>query len=64
MMGERPGQAVVNTGLPSLVVTGLALHSFQRDTLYAWLKDTDTARKTAHWVQLPDQGPRTKMCAA
>jgi photosystem II stability/assembly factor-like uncharacterized protein len=53
----------VNTGLPSLVVTGLALHSFQRDTLYAWLKGDGIYRTEdggAHWVQLPDQGPPDK----
>jgi hypothetical protein len=29
----------INSGLPSRDVTALALHSFQRETLFAWLKD-------------------------
>lgn len=53
----------VNTGLQSLNVTALALHSFQRETLFAWLKDDGIYRTEdggAHWVRLPDQGPKDK----
>jgi photosystem II stability/assembly factor-like uncharacterized protein len=50
----------VNTGLPSLDVTALALHSSQRATLYAWLKADGIYRTEDggdHWVRLPDSGP-------
>ncbi|MCE7981813.1 MAG: hypothetical protein DYG89_11510 [Caldilinea sp. CFX5] len=53
----------VNTGLPSLKVTALALHSFKREILYAWLKEDGVYRTEdggATWVQLPDQGPQDK----
>lgn len=53
----------LNTGLPKLDVTALAIHSFNRDTLYAWLKD-DGVYKTedggASWKRVPDQGPPDK----
>lgn len=47
----------VNTNLPSLNVTALALHSFKREILYAWLQDEGIYRAEdggASWVQLPD----------
>lgn len=53
----------VNTGLPSLEVTALALHSFKRAILYAWLKGDGIYRTEdggATWTQLPDQGPGDK----
>lgn len=53
----------VNTNLPSLNVTALALHSFKREILYAWLQDEGIYRTEdggASWVQLPDQGPPDK----
>jgi photosystem II stability/assembly factor-like uncharacterized protein len=53
----------VNTGLPNLDVTALAVHSFRRDTLYVWLK-RDGIYKTedgaANWKRVPDQGPPDK----
>lgn len=60
--GGKNWQAV-NTGLQSRNVTALALHSFQRETLFAWLKDDGIYRTEdggAHWVQLPDRGPQDK----
>lgn len=60
--GGKNWQAV-NTGLQSLDVTALALHSFQRETLFAWLKDDGIYRTEnggARWVRLPDQGPKDK----
>lgn len=53
----------VNTNLPSLDITALALHSFKREILYAWLQDEGIYRTEdggATWVQLPDQGPPDK----
>lgn len=53
----------INTGLPSLEVTALALHSFKREILYAWLKGDGIYRTEdggATWAQLPDQGPADK----
>ena len=53
----------VNTALPSLDVTALALHSFKREILYAWLQGEGIYRTEdggASWVQLPDQGPQDK----
>ena len=50
----------LNTSLPSLDVTALALHSFRRQTLYVWLKDIGIYRTEdsgAHWARMPDQGP-------
>lgn len=51
----------VNTGLPNLDITALAIHSFRRDTLYAWVRGKGVARTEdggANWKQAPDQGPR------
>jgi len=50
----------INAGLPGLDVTALALHSFRRETLFAWLKGDGIYRTEdggAHWVKVPDQGP-------
>ncbi len=50
----------VNTGLPSLEITALALHSFQRETLFAWVKDKGVYRTVdsgATWKPMRDQGP-------
>lgn len=52
-----------NTGLPDRDATALALHSFERETLYAWLKDDGIYRTEdggANWVRLPDRGPEDK----
>lgn len=53
----------INSGLPNLEVTTLARHSFQRETLYAWLKDDGIYRTEdsgANWKRMPDQGPPDK----
>ena len=58
----RTWQAI-NEGLPNLDVTALALHSFRRETLYAWLEDSGTFRTEdggANWIRVPDQGPPDK----
>lgn len=50
----------VNSGLPNLDVTALALHSFRRETLYAWVRDKGIYRTEdggAIWKQMRDQGP-------
>ena len=50
----------INTGLPGLNVTALALHSFRRETLYVWLKGDGIYRTEdggAKWAKMPDQGP-------
>lgn len=50
----------MNTGLPSLDVTALALHSFQRETLFAWVRGAGVYRTTdggLNWVRMRDQGP-------
>ncbi|MEW5987316.1 MAG: hypothetical protein AB1791_11820, partial [Chloroflexota bacterium] len=50
----------VNTGLPTLDVTALALHSFRREALYVWLKGDGVYRTEdggAHWIRVPDRGP-------
>lgn len=50
----------VNTGLPNLDVTALAMHSFRRDTVYAWLDGLGIYRTEdggKEWVRVPDQGP-------
>ena len=50
----------VNTGLPALDATALALHSLRRETLYVWLKGGGIYRTEdggAQWVKMPDQGP-------
>jgi len=49
-----------NAGLPNLDVTALSLHSFRRETLYAWVQDegiyrTEDGGET--WVRVPDRGP-------
>lgn len=57
--GGETWQAI-NTGLPSLDVTALALHSFRRETLYAWVRSEGVYRTEdsgATWEQVPDQGP-------
>jgi len=53
----------VNTGLPRLDVTALALHSFRRETLYAWVRGEAIYRTEdggANWKRMPDQGPPDK----
>ena len=62
LRSEDGGQhwQAVNTGLPGLDVTALALHSFRRGTLYVWLKDDGIYRTEdggANWKRMPDQGP-------
>ncbi len=55
--------AVANTGLPSLAVTGLAMHSFRRQTLYAWVRKEGIFRTEdggGSWKRMPDQGPSDK----
>lgn len=55
--------AVVNSGLPSLEVTGLAMHSFRRQTLYAWMRKEGIFRTEdggVSWKRMPDQGPPDK----
>ena len=50
----------VNNGLPGTDVSALALHSFRRETVYAWLKNDGVYRTEdggANWKRLPDQGP-------
>ncbi len=50
----------VNANLPSLDVTALALHSFQRETLFAWVKDLGVYRTIdsgATWLLMRGQGP-------
>ena len=52
-----------NAGVPNLDVTALALHSFRRDTLYAWIRGEGIYRTEdggANWKQMPDQGPPDK----
>ncbi|GEM_PF-632116 len=51
----------INTGLPSLDITALAIHSFRRDTVFAWMRGKGVARTEdggANWKQVPDRGPR------
>lgn len=53
----------VNTGLPNLEVSALALHSFRRQTLYAWVRKEGIFRTEdggASWKRAPDQGPPDK----
>ena len=50
----------VNSGLPNLDVAALALHSFQRETLFAWVEgvgiyQTEDGGKS--WLKMPDPGP-------
>ena len=50
----------VNSGLTTTNVSALAMHSFRRETLYAWLKDDGMYRTEdggAHWNRMPDVGP-------
>jgi hypothetical protein len=47
----------VNAGLPSLDVTALAMHSFRRDTLYAWINNGGIYRSEdggTTWKKIPD----------
>lgn len=50
----------VNAGLGNLNITALALHSFQRETLFAWV-DGEGVYRTEDgggvWVRMPDPGP-------
>lgn len=49
----------INTGLPGLDVTALAMHSFRRDTLYAWVNNDGIYRTEdggATWKKTPDVG--------
>ncbi|MCA9331198.1 hypothetical protein KC957_04045 [Candidatus Saccharibacteria bacterium] len=57
--GGKSWQAI-NTGLPNLDVTALALHSFRRATLYAWVHNEGIYRTEdggATWEKVPDEGP-------
>ena len=57
--GGETWQAI-NIGLPNLDVTALALHSFRRATLYAWVHNEGIYRTEdggTIWEQVPDQGP-------
>lgn len=50
----------LNSGLPSLDVTALATHSFQRKTLFAWLAGAGVYRTEdsgESWLRMPDPGP-------
>jgi photosystem II stability/assembly factor-like uncharacterized protein len=47
----------INAGLPGLDVTALAMHSFRRDTLYAWLINDGIYRTEdggVSWKKMPD----------
>ena len=47
----------INTGLPRLDVTALAMHSFRRDTLYAWIINDGIHRTEdggVSWKKMPD----------
>lgn len=47
----------VNTGLPDLDVTALAIHSYLRDTLYAWISNDGIYRTEdggMRWEKVPD----------
>jgi len=53
----------VNTGLANQDVTALAVHSFRRETLFAWVNEDGVYRTEdggASWEQMPDQGPPNK----
>ncbi|HLE30314.1 MAG TPA: hypothetical protein VI793_19480, partial [Anaerolineales bacterium] len=65
MRSDNGGQTwqALNTGLSSLDVTALALHSFRRQTLYVWLRGIGIYRTEdggAHWARMPDEGPPDK----
>ena len=50
----------VNNGLTTTNISALAMHSFRRETLYAWVKDNGIYRTEdggAHWNRMPDPGP-------
>jgi hypothetical protein len=50
----------INNGLTTTDVLALALHSFRRETLYAWLNGQGMYRTEdggEHWSRLPDEGP-------
>jgi predicted small lipoprotein YifL len=47
----------INSGLPRLDVTALAMHSFRRDTLYAWISNDGIFRTEdggLSWKKIPD----------
>lgn len=47
----------INSGLPRLDVTTLAMHSFRRDTLYAWISNDGIYRTEdggLSWEKMPD----------
>ena len=47
----------INNGLPSLEITALAMHSYLRETLYAWLYNDGIYRTEdggATWKKVPD----------
>lgn len=47
----------INSGLPGLDVTALAMHSFRRDTLYAWIINDGIYRTEdggLSWKKMPD----------
>jgi hypothetical protein len=49
----------INAGLPGLDVTALAMHSFRRDTLYAWMINDGIYRSEdggVSWQKVPDVG--------
>ena len=50
----------VNSGLPNLDVAALALHSFRRETLFAWVEGVGIYRTEdggKSWLKMPDPGP-------
>lgn len=50
----------VNSGLPNLNTGALAIHSFQLETLFVWVKNDgmySTEDRGAHWTRVPDKGP-------
>lgn len=50
----------INSGLPSLNVTALALNLVRRETLYVWVRDDGiyrTENSGNSWKRVPDRGP-------